>query len=40
MPAAQRRPKTIQHVAIEMSAAYTKGVSDKFGNIRVVCDKF
>ena len=33
-------PKTVQHVAIEISAAYIKGVSDKFGNSRVVYDKF
>jgi transposase len=33
-------PKAIQHVAIEMSAACTKGVSDNLGNARVVYDKF
>ena len=33
-------PKAIQHVAIDMSAAYTKGVSDNLGNARVVYDKF
>ncbi len=33
-------PKAIQHVAIEMSAASTKGVSDNLGNARVVYDKF
>ena len=32
-------PKAIQHVAIDMSAAYTKGVSDNLGNARVVYDK-
>lgn len=33
-------PKPIQYVAIDMSATYTKEVSDNFGNARVVCDKF
>jgi transposase len=33
-------PKAIQHVAIDMSAAYAKGVSDNLGNARVVYDKF
>ncbi len=33
-------PKAIQHVAIDMSAAYTKGVSDNLGNAQVVYDKF
>jgi transposase len=33
-------PKAIQHVAINMSAAYAKGVSDNLGNAQVVCDKF
>ena len=33
-------PKAIQHVAIDMSAAYTKGVSDNLGNARGVYDKF
>ncbi len=33
-------PKAIQHVAINISAVHTKGVSDNFGNARVVCDKF
>ena len=33
-------PKAIQHVAIDMSAAYTKGVSENLGNARVVYDKF
>jgi transposase len=33
-------PKAIQHVAIDMSAADTKGVSDNIGNARVVYDKF
>ncbi len=32
-------PKAIQHVAIDMSAAYAKGVIDNFGNARVVYDK-
>jgi transposase len=32
-------PKAIQQVAIEMSAAYTKGVSDNLGNARMVYDK-
>ena len=33
-------PKAIQHVAIYMSAAYTKGVSDNLGNAQLVYDKF
>jgi transposase len=33
-------PKAIQHVAIDMSAAYAKGVSDNLGNAQVVYDKF
>lgn len=33
-------PKAIQHVAIDMSAAYTKGVSDNLGNAQMVYDKF
>ncbi len=33
-------PKAIQHVAVDMSAASTKGVSDNLGNARVVYDKF
>jgi transposase len=33
-------PKAIQHVAIDMSAAYTKGISDNLGNAQVVYDKF
>ena len=33
-------PKAIQHVAIDMSAAYTPGISDTFGDARVVYDKF
>ncbi len=33
-------PKAIQHAAIDMSAAHTKGVSDNLGNARVVYDKF
>jgi transposase len=33
-------PKAIQHVAIDMSAAYTKGVSDNLGNARVEYYKF
>ena len=33
-------PKAIQHVAIDMSAAYPKGVSDNLGNAQVVYDKF
>ena len=33
-------PKAIQYVAIDMSAAYTKGVSYNLGNPRVVHDKF
>jgi transposase len=33
-------PKAIQHVAIEISAAYAKGVSDNLGNAQVVYDKF
>ena len=32
-------PKAIQHVAIDMSAAYTKGVSDNFADARVLYDK-
>jgi transposase len=32
-------PKAIQHVAIDMSAAYAKGVSDNLGNVQVVYDK-
>jgi transposase len=31
--------KAIQHIAIDMSAAYAKGVSDNLGNAQVVCDK-
>jgi transposase len=33
-------PKAIQHVAIDMSAVYTKGVSNNLGNVQVVSDKF
>ena len=33
-------PKAIQHVAIDMSAACTKGVSDNLGIAQVVYDKF
>ena len=33
-------PKAIQHVAIDMTAAYAKGASDNLGNAQVVCDKF
>jgi transposase len=33
-------PKAIQHGATNMSAAYTKGVSDNLGNARVVYEKF
>jgi transposase len=33
-------PKVVQHVAIDMSAAYAKGVSDNLGNAQVVYDKF
>ena len=33
-------PKAIQYVAIDMSAAYIKGVSANFGNAQVVYDKF
>ena len=33
-------PKAIQHVAIDMSAAYAKGVSDNLGDARVVYEKF
>ncbi len=29
-------PKAIQHVAIDMSAAYAKGISDSLGNAQVV----
>ncbi len=32
--------KPVQHVAIDMSAAYTGGVSDNLGNARVGYDKF
>ncbi len=32
--------KAIQHLAIDMSAAYTKAVSENLGNVRVVYDKF
>ena len=32
--------KAIQHVAINMRTAYTKGVSDNLGNIRVRYDNF
>ncbi len=32
--------KAIQHVAIDISAAYTKGVSYNLGNARVMYDKF
>jgi transposase len=31
--------KTIQHVAIDISTAYTNGVSDNLGNAQVVYDK-
>ncbi len=34
------QPKAIQPAAIDMSAAYTRGVSDNFGNARVVYHKF
>jgi transposase len=33
-------PKAIQHVAIDMSAAYAKGISDNLRNAQVVYDKF
>ena len=33
-------PKAIQHLAIDMSAAYAKGVSNNLGNAQVVYDKF
>ena len=33
-------PKAIQYVAIDMSPAYIKGVSDNLGNAQVVYDKF
>ena len=33
-------PKAIQYVAIDMSPAYIKGVSDNLGNAQVVFDKF
>ena len=33
-------PKAIQHVAIEMSAAYANGVSGHLGDVRVVYEKF
>jgi transposase len=33
-------PKAIEHVAIDMSADYAKGVSDNLGNAQVVYDKF
>ena len=32
--------KTIQHVAIDMSAAYATGVSDNLGNAQVMYGKF
>lgn len=32
--------KAIRHVAIDMSAAYTGGVNDNFGNARIVDNKF
>jgi transposase len=32
--------KVIQHEAIDMSAAYAKGVSDNLGKAHVVYDKF
>lgn len=32
--------KATQHLAIDIKAADTKGVSDHFRNARVVCDKF
>ena len=33
-------PNAIQHVVIDMSAAYTNGVSDRVWNIRLVYEKF
>ena len=33
-------PKAIRHVAIDMSAAYAKGVSDNLGTAQGVYDKF
>ena len=33
-------PKAIRYAAIDMSAAYIKGVSDNLGNAQVVYDKF
>jgi transposase len=33
-------PKAIQHVAIDMSATYAKGISDNLGSAQVVYDKF
>jgi transposase len=33
-------PKAIQHVAIDISAAYAKGVSYNLGKAQMVCDKF
>ena len=34
------QPKAIRRVAIDMSAAYTKGVASNLGNAQVVYDKF
>ena len=33
-------PKAIQYVAIDMSAAYIRGMSANFGNAQVVYDQF
>ena len=40
MPRHNGHPKSITQVAIDMSAAYIKGVRDHFGNAQVVYDKF
>jgi transposase len=40
MPRHNGHPKSVTQVAIDMSAAYIKGVRDHFGNAQVVYDKF
>jgi transposase len=40
LPRHNGHPKAIQHVAIDMSGAYIKGVAENLGNARVVYDKF
>jgi hypothetical protein len=40
LPWQKRHPKTVQGLAIDMNAAYMRGIRDNFANARVVVDKF